>query len=99
MSQLPNHMIPRINSIGEKNREKQLMLQLPRQDLSVAYCKHLKTPIERRLYEEFVNARNEIALDIGFISVNIPKAMVRNRNFSNVYFAIACYISCEKGPR
>ncbi|KAI1722433.1 LIM domain-containing protein [Ditylenchus destructor] len=75
MSQLPNHMIPRINSIGEKNREKQLMLQLPRQDLSVAYCKHLKTPIERRLYEEFVNARNEVALDIGFISVNIPKAM------------------------
>ncbi|KAL3124423.1 hypothetical protein niasHT_007706 [Heterodera trifolii] len=75
MSQLPNHMIPRLNSIGEKNREKQLMIQLPRQDLSIAYCKHLKTPQERRLYDEFVNARNEVALDIGFINSNVPKAM------------------------
>uniref|UniRef100_A0A183BID5 LIM domain-containing protein n=1 Tax=Globodera pallida TaxID=36090 RepID=A0A183BID5_GLOPA len=75
MSQLPNHMIPRLNSIGEKNREKQLMIQLPRQDLSIAYCKHLKTPQERRLYEEFVNARNEVALDIGFINTNLPKAI------------------------
>lgn len=76
MSQLPNHIIPRANSIGEKNREKQLMIQLPRQDLSVAYCKHLKTPIERRLYEEFVNARNEISLDIGYISAGIATPMV-----------------------
>jgi len=38
MSQLPNHVIPRANSIGEKNRERQLMVQLPRQDLSIAYC-------------------------------------------------------------
>lgn len=76
MSQLPNHVIPRINSLGEKNREKQLMLQLPRQDLSVSYCKHLKTPVERRLYEEFLNARNELSLDIGFVSVNIQKVMV-----------------------
>uniref|UniRef100_A0AC35G6K1 Uncharacterized protein n=1 Tax=Panagrolaimus sp. PS1159 TaxID=55785 RepID=A0AC35G6K1_9BILA len=75
MSQLPNHVIPRINSLGEKYREKQLMLQLPRQDLSIAYCKNLKTPVERRIYEEFVNARNEIALDIGFVSSNLPKSM------------------------
>uniref|UniRef100_A0AC34F936 PET domain-containing protein n=1 Tax=Panagrolaimus sp. ES5 TaxID=591445 RepID=A0AC34F936_9BILA len=76
MSQLPNHVIPRINSLGEKYREKQLMLQLPRQDLSIAYCKNLKTPVERRIYEEFVNARNEIALDIGYVSSNLPKSMV-----------------------
>uniref|UniRef100_A0A915LG43 Uncharacterized protein n=1 Tax=Meloidogyne javanica TaxID=6303 RepID=A0A915LG43_MELJA len=75
MSQLPNHIIPRLNSIGEKNRERQLMIQLPRQDLSIAYCKHLRTPQERRLYEEFVNARNEVALDIGHVNANISKAM------------------------
>jgi hypothetical protein len=69
-------MIPRLNNIGEKNREKQLMVQLPRQDLSIAYCKHLKTPQERRLYEEFVNARNEVALDIGYVNANIQKSMV-----------------------
>uniref|UniRef100_A0A914LZK0 Uncharacterized protein n=1 Tax=Meloidogyne incognita TaxID=6306 RepID=A0A914LZK0_MELIC len=75
MSQLPNHIIPRLNSIGEKNRERQLMIQLPRQDLSIAYCKHLRTQQERRLYEEFVNARNEVALDIGHVNANIIKAM------------------------
>lgn len=77
MSQLPNHVIPRNNTLGEKYREKQLMLQLPRQDLSIAYCKHLKTPVERRIYEEFVNGRNEIALDIGYVLPNLPKATVR----------------------
>jgi hypothetical protein len=61
--------------MGEKYREKQLMLQLPRQDLSVAYCKNLRTPVERRIYEEFVNARNEIALDIGFVCPNTPNKM------------------------
>uniref|UniRef100_A0A914DKM7 Uncharacterized protein n=1 Tax=Acrobeloides nanus TaxID=290746 RepID=A0A914DKM7_9BILA len=74
MSQLPNHVIPRVNTLGEKYREKQLMLQLPRQDLSIAYCKNLKAPVERRIYEEFVNARNEIALDIGYVLPNLPKA-------------------------
>lgn len=39
MSKLPNHVVPKNNSVGEKYREKQLMIQLPRQDLSMAYCK------------------------------------------------------------
>jgi hypothetical protein len=68
MSKLPNHVVPRSNSQGEKYREKQLMVQLPRQDLSVAYCKHLRTAVERRIYDEFVNSRNEAALDIGYVS-------------------------------
>ncbi|CAJ30229.2 LIM zinc-binding domain-containing protein [Caenorhabditis elegans] len=75
MSQLPNNVVPRTNSNGEKLREKQLLLQLPRQDLSVAYCRHLTSQTERKVYEEFVNARNEIALDIGYVSSNINKAM------------------------
>ncbi|PIC53990.1 hypothetical protein B9Z55_000344 [Caenorhabditis nigoni] len=75
MSQLPNNVVPRTNSSGEKLREKQLLVQLPRQDLSVAYCRHLTTQTERKVYEEFVNARNEIALDIGYVSSNINKAM------------------------
>ncbi|CAB3410643.1 unnamed protein product [Caenorhabditis bovis] len=75
MAQLPNNVVPRTNSIGEKVREKQLLLQLPRQDLSVAYCRNLSTATERKVYEEFVNARNEIALDIGYVSPSIPKAM------------------------
>ncbi|VDN58345.1 unnamed protein product [Dracunculus medinensis] len=75
MAQLPNNVVPRINSIGEKYREKQLMIQLPRQDLSVAYCKHLLNSVERKVFEEFINARNEIALDIGFVCPNIHMQM------------------------
>ncbi|KAK6028823.1 PET domain protein [Ostertagia ostertagi] len=75
MAQLPNHIVPRVNSSGEKYREKQLLTQLPRQDLSVAYCRHLGSNAERKVYEEFINARNEIALDIGYVAANIPKSM------------------------
>uniref|UniRef100_A0A158PAZ3 LIM zinc-binding domain-containing protein n=1 Tax=Angiostrongylus cantonensis TaxID=6313 RepID=A0A158PAZ3_ANGCA len=75
MAQLPNHIVPRVNSTGEKYREKQLLTQLPRQDLSVAYCRHLGNNNERKVYEEFINARNEIALDIGYVAANIPKRM------------------------
>ncbi|KAI6228980.1 BMA-LIM-9, isoform c [Aphelenchoides fujianensis] len=70
MASLPNHVVPRTNSVGEKYREKQLML--PRQDLSMAYCKHLKSAVERRIYEEFVNSRNEVALDIGYVCAELP---------------------------
>uniref|UniRef100_A0A0N5CGQ0 LIM zinc-binding domain-containing protein n=1 Tax=Strongyloides papillosus TaxID=174720 RepID=A0A0N5CGQ0_STREA len=76
MSQLPNHLVPRTNSAGEKHRERQLIMQLPRQDLSSAYCKHLKTPLERKVYEEFVNARNEVALDIGYVDAKLSKSSV-----------------------
>ncbi|VDM77230.1 unnamed protein product [Strongylus vulgaris] len=48
MAQLPNHIVPRVNSSGEKHREKQLLTQLPRQDLSVAYCRHLGSNTERK---------------------------------------------------
>jgi hypothetical protein len=79
MSQLPNHVVPRLNSAGEKCREKQLMLQLPRQDLSTAYCKHIGGNPERKLFEDFINARNEIALDIGYICPSISRQMVSTR--------------------
>ncbi|KAK6057633.1 PET domain protein [Cooperia oncophora] len=49
MAQLPNHIVPRVNSSGEKYREKQLLTQLPRQDLSVAYCRHLGSNAERKV--------------------------------------------------
>ncbi|KAI6178810.1 Lim-9 [Aphelenchoides besseyi] len=108
MSKLPNHVVPRINSVGEKYREKQLMVQLPRQDLSMAYCKHLKSAVERRIYEEFVNSRNEMALDIGYVCPNLPAAtncakcngeMPKNtmavkadKLGENVYFHPICFV-------
>lgn len=76
MSQLPNHKVPRLNCPGEKYREKQLVLQLPRQDLAVSYCKHIGGNLERKVFDDFVNARNEIALDIGFVCPNIDRQIV-----------------------
>ncbi|XP_023708514.1 prickle planar cell polarity protein 3 isoform X4 [Cryptotermes secundus] len=63
--QLPPGKVPRLGSPGEKYRDKQLMLQLPKQDLALAYCKHVETQ-HHPSYEDFINARNEIALDIGY---------------------------------
>jgi hypothetical protein len=45
------------------------MLQLPKQDLALAYCKHVETQ-HHPSYEDFINARNEIALDIGYVKDN-----------------------------
>lgn len=61
---LPEDKVPKIGSTGERHRDKQLAFQLPKQDLSLAYCKHVE-PNNQSSYEDFVAARNEIALDIG----------------------------------
>ncbi|XP_032511304.2 prickle planar cell polarity protein 3 isoform X2 [Danaus plexippus] len=45
-------------------RTRALAVQLPQQDLSLAHCKHIDDA-HRKHYEDFVAARNEIALDIG----------------------------------
>lgn len=58
--------MPKIGSTGEKYRDKQLVYQLPRQDLTINYCKFVETE-HRASYDDFVAARNEIALDVGFV--------------------------------
>lgn len=58
--------MPKIGSTGEKYRDKQLAYQLPRQDLTINYCKHVDTE-HRASYDDFIAARNEIALDVGFV--------------------------------
>ncbi|GAB0100558.1 PET domain-containing protein [Sergentomyia squamirostris] len=63
---IPPEKVPKVGSTGERYRDKQLAYQLPKQDLAMTYCKHVETQ-HRSSYEDFVSARNEIALDIGFI--------------------------------
>lgn len=58
--------MPKIGSNGEKYRDKQLAHQLPRQDLTINYCKHVDLE-HRASYDDFIAARNEIALDVGFV--------------------------------
>lgn len=58
--------MPKIGSNGERYREKQLAYQLPKQDLALAYCKHVE-PQHHSSYDDFVGGRNEIALDIAYV--------------------------------
>lgn len=64
--QLPQEKVPKIGSNGEKYRDKQLAYQLPRQDLTINYCKHVDTE-HRASFDDFIAARNEISLDVGFV--------------------------------
>lgn len=61
--------MPKIGTTGERYRIKQLNYQLPKQDIDYAYCKHVG--LDRECFEEFVTARNEIALDIGMFVMMI----------------------------
>lgn len=63
---IPQEKVPKIGSTGERYRDKQLAYQLPKQDLAMSYCKHIEAQ-HRSSYEDFVSARNEIALDIGYV--------------------------------
>ncbi|GFQ75081.1 protein espinas [Trichonephila clavata] len=71
-AQLPNNKVPRWKSPGEQYREKQLVLQLPKQDLALAYCRHLDRSYHKS-FEDFVNMRNELALDIAYIREYLDK--------------------------
>ncbi|XP_023341603.1 protein espinas [Eurytemora carolleeae] len=66
MKQLPIKKVPRIGTDGEKYRERQLSLQLPKVDISSKYCSYLD-PVNQISYEGFISARNDIALDVGHV--------------------------------
>jgi hypothetical protein len=63
---LPPEKVPKIGSNGEKYRDKQLLIQLPRQDLTINYCKHVDVE-SRASYDDFIAVRNELALDVGYV--------------------------------
>lgn len=57
-------------------RTRALATQLPKQDLSLAHCRHVDEGHHKQ-YEDFVAARNEIALDIGkALKLNIAPSAV-----------------------
>ena len=64
MQQLPQNKAPKLGSEGETYRQLQLTHQLPKQDLSLKYCSHI-APKDKSSYQDFICARNDIALDIG----------------------------------
>jgi prickle len=75
-SMLPSLSVPRLGTAGERHRDRQLATQLPKQDLARAYCRHLD-PQHSVSADDFMAARNEIALDIGSVQEVFDKAAVR----------------------
>ncbi|XP_071053150.1 four and a half LIM domains protein 2 isoform X5 [Onthophagus taurus] len=70
-STLPTHEVPRLGTKGESLRCERMVKQLPRQDLAYSACKHVESS-NKSGYEDFITARNEIALDIGFARLAPP---------------------------
>lgn len=72
---LPVISVPRLGTHGERYRDRQLAIQLPKQDLSVAYCRHLDSE-HWSSADDFMAARNEIALDIGSVQEVVERDLV-----------------------
>lgn len=82
-SLLPEIAVPRLGTPGERHRDRQLAIQLPKQDLARAYCRHLD-PKHASSADDFMAARNEIALDIGSVQEVLERDLV-SRAFSFQY--------------
>jgi hypothetical protein len=68
---LPREKVPKLGTDGERYRDHQLMVQLPKQDFAAGCCHHLG-PEHRRSFDDFVSARNDIAFNIAAVKPNIP---------------------------
>lgn len=73
---LPEISVARLGTPGERYRDRQLATQLPKQDLARAYCRHLE-PEHSTSADDFMAARNEIALDIGSVQEVTENGLVR----------------------
>ena len=67
MEELDNNKVPWIGREGEKYRDIQIIVQLPRQDLSQAHCRHLQAPDQRKAFDEFRQVRDATAMDVGVV--------------------------------
>jgi len=78
MDQLDNNKIPKLSSrVGRKYHDSQVVVQLPQQDLSARYCRHLNTDNQRDSFDEFCRGRNADAVGIGRVIASAPCTTVR----------------------
>lgn len=80
---LPEDKVPALDSAGERYREQQLAYQWPKQDLSLAYCKHI-SPQHMPSYEDFLGGRNSIAFDVAYVRDNHDHATACNNCDGNI---------------
>lgn len=64
MQQLPQHLVPRLDSAGAKTRAKMLAFQIPLQDFSSKHCKKL-TLDQKMAMDDFSEKRLKGAQGIG----------------------------------
>ncbi|XP_050394162.1 prickle planar cell polarity protein 3-B isoform X3 [Patella vulgata] len=67
IDQLPNHKVPKIGTQGEKYRDMQVIIQLPKQDLSEDFCRTLENDWEKKEFRIFRDLRDQVAMGIGCI--------------------------------
>ena len=76
MQQLDNNKIPRLATDGKKYHDMQLVVQLPRHDLSSTYCRHLKNDNQMESFVEFCKTRDAEAMDIGNVVPSVHENTV-----------------------
>ncbi|XP_022082070.1 prickle-like protein 3 isoform X2 [Acanthaster planci] len=65
MNSLPNNQVPRLHTAGQKYRDRQLILQMPRQDLAEEFCRHILDAASTECFYQFVELRDEVAFATG----------------------------------
>lgn len=73
---MPKDFVPIEGSSGEKWRERTLMYQVPKQDISKEFCKYLGDIISMKKYQKYIDNRNNRALDVAICLKNTYKDLV-----------------------
>lgn len=59
MSSLPQNRVPYVGSVGDKHRIRQLLQQLPPQDIEVRYCQTLSDEEKKELWLFSIRRKQE----------------------------------------
>ncbi|XP_030850860.1 prickle planar cell polarity protein 3-B-like [Strongylocentrotus purpuratus] len=73
MNSLPNNQIPRLHTPGEKYRDRQLIIQIPKQDVSEEFCHFLGDAATNESFTQFLELRDETAFGIGKVKDYLPQ--------------------------
>ena len=76
MEQLDNNKIPKLGTSGEKYRDLQLVIQLPKQDLSETHCKQLETAGQEKAFQDFIATRENNSIGIGTVREFVKESTV-----------------------
>ncbi|XP_071818540.1 prickle planar cell polarity protein 3-B-like isoform X2 [Apostichopus japonicus] len=73
MNSLPNDQVPRLHTPGEKFRDRQLIIQIPKQDMAEEFCRHLGDATAVENFNQFLELREEAAFGVGRVKEYLPQ--------------------------